>query len=85
MQCELFCLIKSNPSRTLFSITLYVIAGSLIDILFFGVDGASRDSSTGPLPVLPVPVNYPMSSAFTLMPLEGPDYNATVSLTGWHV
>ena len=49
-----------------------------MDTLLFGVDGASRDNSTGMLPTLPVPVNYPMSAAFTLMPLQGPDYNASV-------
>lgn len=54
-----------------------------MDTLFFGVDGASRDNSTGMLPTLPVPVNYPMSAAFTLMPLQGPDYNASVILFDW--
>lgn len=51
-----------------------------MDTLFLGVDGASRDNSTGMLPALPVPVNYPQSAAFTLMPLQGPDYNASVIL-----
>ncbi len=50
-----------------------------MDVLFFGPDGATRDTATGLLPTLPVPVNYPMSAAFTIMPLEGPDYNTTVS------
>ena len=54
-----------------------------MDTLFFGKDGASRDNSTGMLPTLPVPVNYPMSAAFTLMPLQGPDYNASVILSVW--
>ena len=49
-----------------------------MDALFFTADGATRDDSTGMLPTLPVPVNYPQSAAFTLMPLQGPDYKASV-------
>ncbi|DBA68157.1 TPA: hypothetical protein ACH3X2_013911 [Trebouxia sp. C0005] len=62
--------------------SVLIIAGSLMDTLLFGVDGASRDNSTGMLPTLPVPVNYPMSAAFTLMPLQGPDYNASAFVAG---
>lgn len=57
---------------------LDMYAGSLMDALFFTNDGATRDEATGMLPTLPVPVNYPQSAAFTLMPLQGPDYKASV-------
>lgn len=50
-----------------------------MDVLFFEPDGARRDTSFGALPHFPVPVNYPSSGAMTLLDLEGPDYNATVS------
>ena len=49
-----------------------------MDTLFFMPDGAVRDTATGLLPALPVPVNYPSSGAMTLLDLQGPDYNSTV-------
>lgn len=57
----------------------FCIAGALMDVLFFTPDGAYRDNTTGPLPALPVPVNYPSSGAITLMDLVGPEYKPTVS------
>ncbi len=50
-----------------------------MDTLFFMPDGAVRDTATGLLPALPVPVNYPSSGAMTLLDLQGPDYNSTVT------
>ena len=55
-----------------------IVAGALMDALFFKQNGAMRDNTTGPLPALPVPVNYPSSGAITLLDLVGPDYTPTV-------
>ena len=52
-----------------------------MDVLFFGPYGAMRDDATGLLPTFPIPVTYPQSAGFTLLPLEAPDYKAVVSLT----
>ena len=51
-----------------------------MDVLFFGPYGATRDDATGLLPTFPVPVTYPQTAGFTLMPLEAPDYKAVVSI-----
>ena len=51
-----------------------------MDVLYFTPDGAYRDESTGMLPTLPVPVNYPQSAAFTILTLEAPDYTPIVSI-----
>ena len=48
--------------------------------LFFNRNNATNDDSIGDLPNLPVPISYPQYGGFTLLPLEGPDYNATVCL-----
>ena len=52
-----------------------------MDVLYFTPDGAYRDESTGLLPTLPVPVNYPQSAAFTILTLEAPDYRPIVSMS----
>lgn len=59
---------------------LCMCTGSLMDVLYFTPDGAYRDESTGLLPTLPVPVNYPQSAAFTILTLEAPDYRPIVSM-----
>ena len=51
-----------------------------MDVLYFTPDGAYRDESTGMLPTLPVPVNYPQSAAFTILTLEAPNYTPIVSI-----
>ena len=51
-----------------------------MDALFFGPYGAIRDDATGLLPTFPVPVTYPQTAGFTLMPLEAPDYKAVVGV-----
>ena len=53
-------------------------AGTQMEAMFMDVDGARPDQEIGPLPQLPVPVNYPQQASFTLLPLEGPEYDAEV-------
>ena len=51
-----------------------------MEALFFTADGASLDEAVGPLPELPIPVNYPQYSSLVLLPLEPPAYAAQVRL-----
>ena len=55
-------------------------AGSIQGALYFTADNATNDDSIGDLPNLPVPISYPQYGGFALLPLEGPNYTAQVSL-----
>lgn len=54
-------------------------AGSSMEALFLTADGASMDEAVGPLPELPVPVNYPQYTSMALLPLVPPGYEAQVT------
>ena len=43
--------------------------GNQMEALYFTPDGASADTAVGPLPDLPVPVNYPQYNSLALLPL----------------
>ena len=51
-----------------------------MEALFLEGDGATADDAVGPLPTLPVPVNYPQWASLALLPLQGPDYQTQVGL-----
>ena len=60
------------------STPLLLVAGSLMQALYFTPNGAYVDKAIGALPGLPVPVNYPQYSSMAMLPLEGPNYSTQV-------
>ena len=57
---------------------LLLVAGSLMQALYFTPNGAYVDKAIGALPGLPVPVNYPQYNSMAMLPLEGPNYSTQV-------
>ena len=55
-----------------------LVAGSLMQALYFTPNGAYVDKAIGALPGLPVPVNYPQYNSMAMLPLEGPNYSTQV-------